>query len=551
MGVCESENNTKYLKTQEDKLKLKEFDIENESTNESLQSRRNKYYRIKPCSTNPEVETRFLQRVHKSICRIKIETIYGTIRGFGFLLSIWIEQERFYCFAANEHIIRKEFLYKDINVELWNDNKLRFTPEIINLKNEKRYMRSFADIGLDLTIIEILDKDIHIINEGFLDPEPEELVNYELNDDLNYPIFLPTYPVTKKFLEARGRIAEVDKFGFKYQFQDDYGQPGCPVFLKLRVHVVAINTNDRYANFIYPAVNIVKDDIRKIRNTGKYVDGKYVWADNKYYVGEFKNNIPNGKGIKYYPNGNLLYEGDFVNGKFDGVGKYHYDDGDIFVGDYKQGLRNGKGTLYYKDGNIRYEGDYINDKKNGKGKYIWENGDYYIGDFENDLFHGKGVHYYANGQLRYDGQYIHDKRDGIGKYVYRNKEYYVGGWKRGFKHGIGVYYYPDGKLKYQGEFFNDRAQGNGMYIYENREYYIGEFKNTASQGYGIEYYADDGIRYEGEWDEDSYKGKGKNREKNIYPDDPYNTYPKNDVNNVAKYDRNTRDYRNNTNNKGY
>ena len=137
------------------------------------------------------------------------------------------------------------------------------------------------------------------------------------------------------------------------------------------MHVVAINKNDRYANFIYPAVNIIKDDIRKIRNKGKYVDGKYIWVDNKYYVGEFSNNIPNGKGIKYYPNGNLLYEGNFVNGKFDGIGKYYYDDGDTFLGEYKQGLRDGKGTLYYKNGKIRYEGDYINDKKQGKGKYIW------------------------------------------------------------------------------------------------------------------------------------------------------------------------------------
>ena len=550
MGVCESKNNNKDLNT-EDKHKLKEADIENESTNVSIMSRRNKNYRIRPCSTNPEVEYRFLKNVHKSICRVIIKTIYGTIKGFGFLLAIWIEQERFYCFMTNEFIIKKEFLYKDINVELWNDNKLRFSPAIINLKNEKRYQKSFTDIGLDLTVIEILDEDIRIINEAFLNDEPEEVLNYELNDDRNYPIFLPTYPVSNDFLEARGRILELDKYGFKYGFEDVYGQPGCPVFLKLRVHVVAINKNDRYANFIYPAVNIIKDDIRKIRNKGKYVDGKYIWVDNKYYVGEFSNNIPNGKGIKYYPNGNLLYEGNFVNGKFDGIGKYYYDDGDTFLGEYKQGLRDGKGTLYYKNGKIRYEGDYINDKKQGKGKYIWENGDYYIGDFENDLFHGKGKHYYANGQLRYDGQYIHDKRDGIGKYIYKNKEYYIGGWKRGFKHGIGVYYYPDGKLKYQGEFLNDRAEGNGMYIFENKEYYIGEFKNNGSHGYGIEYYANDGIRHEGEWDADSYKGKAKDREKNVYEDDPYNTYPKNHRDNVDRYDRNTRDYRNNTNNKGY
>ena len=90
-----------------------------------------------------------------------------------------------------------------------------------------------------------------------------------------------------------------------------------------------------------------------------------------------------------------------------------------------------------------------------------------------------------------------------------------------------------------------------MYIFENKEYYIGEFKNNRSHGYGIEYYANDGIRHEGEWDADSYKGKGKDREKNVYEDDPCNTCPKNHRDNVDRYDRNTRDYRNNTNNKGY
>ena len=110
MGVCESKNDNKDLNT-EDKHKLKEADIENESTNVSIMSRRNKNYRIRPCSTNPEVEYRFLKNVHKSICRVIIKTIYGTIKGFGFLLAIWIEQERFYCFMTNEFIIKKEFLY--------------------------------------------------------------------------------------------------------------------------------------------------------------------------------------------------------------------------------------------------------------------------------------------------------------------------------------------------------------------------------------------------------------------------------------------------------
>ena len=92
---------------------------------------------------------------------------------------------------------------------------------------------------------------------------------------------------------------------------------------------------ENYGDFIYPAINIIKEDIRKKRNTGKYINGKYIWDDGKYYKGEFKNDIPNGKGIKYYSNGNILYEGDFINGKFEGKGKFIYDDGGCFIGEYK------------------------------------------------------------------------------------------------------------------------------------------------------------------------------------------------------------------------
>ena len=60
-----------------------------------------------------------------------------------------------------------------------------------------------------------------------------------------------------------------------------------------------------------------------------------------------------------------------------------------FIGEYKNGLRNGKGIQYYKNGNILFEGDWIDDKRDGFGKYIWENWKYYIGQFKNSLRNGK------------------------------------------------------------------------------------------------------------------------------------------------------------------
>ena len=61
----------------------------------------------------------------------------------------------------------------------------------------------------------------------------------------------------------------------------------------------------------------------------------------------------------------------------------------INIGQWKNGLRKGKGIEYYSNENIKYDGDWINDKREGNGKYILEDGKYYIGQFKNDLGNGK------------------------------------------------------------------------------------------------------------------------------------------------------------------
>ena len=71
-------------------------------------------------------------------------------------------------------------------------------------------------------------------------------------------------------------------------------------------------------------------------------------------------------------------------------------------------VKAGKGIAYYKNGNIKFEGDFINDKYEGNGKYIFENGNYYIGEFKNDLKHGKGIIYYKNGNIKYEGDFSND-----------------------------------------------------------------------------------------------------------------------------------------------
>ena len=102
------------------------------------------------------------------------------------------------------------------------------------------------------------------------------------------------------------------------------------------------------------------------------------------------NDLKHGKGKEYYKNGNIQYEGDFIKDKYEGNGKYIYEDDNYYIGQLFNGLKHGKCKEYYKNGNIQYEGDFIKDKYEGIGIYIYENGNYYIGQWFNGLEHGKG-----------------------------------------------------------------------------------------------------------------------------------------------------------------
>jgi hypothetical protein len=124
----------------------------------------------------------------------------------------------------------------------------------------------------------------------------------------------------------------------------------------------------------------------------------YKFADGKgRYKGEWKNGLPNGRGIKHiykddsYIYGNFVdgnaegfckqtfeqtwektqpyYEGEFKRNQFHGKGEYHYGDGDYYKGDWKDSKYNGQGAAYSKRLDKTWVGEYCNDEK-GEGNWI-------------------------------------------------------------------------------------------------------------------------------------------------------------------------------------
>ena len=70
--------------------------------------------------------------------------------------------------------------------------------------------------------------------------------------------------------------------------------------------------------------------------------------------------MKNGKGKEYYKDDRIKYEGDFINDKYEGNGKYIFEDGEYYIGEFLNGIGKGKGTHYYKDNYVQYDGEFDN-----------------------------------------------------------------------------------------------------------------------------------------------------------------------------------------------
>jgi len=103
----------------------------------------------------------------------------------------------------------------------------------------------------------------------------------------------------------------------------------------------------------------------------------YTIEDQKY-EGEFVDGKQEGIGRYTFENGE--YYGHFSDNEFDGNGKLAIS-GEIYEGEFKNGKRHGKGILKRANGD-KYEGKFVNDLMDDiNGKYTWNDGKTFKGLF--------------------------------------------------------------------------------------------------------------------------------------------------------------------------
>ena len=282
---------------------------------------------------------------------------------------------------------------------------------------------------------------------------------------------------------------------------------------------------------------------------------------NKTEINTYHYMLLSGKSFKYKSktkakeydlNGDVIYIGEYLNGKRNGKGKEFQRFNDlIFEGSYVNGKRNGKGKEFYYEKKLKCKGEYKDDKlwngiiyekdqskyttseiKNGKG-YIKEYDFYgrkiFEGEYDNGERNGKGKEFqYDN--LIFEGNYLNGKRNGKGKEFHFKKVLFEGIYKNGMKwDGIGfdaknniICEFNNGKgfikkytgwhddiLEFEGEFYNGEGNGKAKeYDKEGRLKFEGEYLNGKRNGHGKEYNEYKELKFEGEY-YNNKKLKGK------------------------------------------
>ena len=292
--------------------------------------------------------------------------------------------------------------------------------------------------------------------------------------------------------------------------------------------------------------------------------------ENLLFIGEYKNDLRNGKGKEFDENnGKLIFEGEYLNGKrWNGIYKQYNFNLITFEGEYLNG--NKKGKKYDNNGQLIFEGEYLDDKiLNGKGKEFDYKGNLI---FEGEFLNGKiweGIIYnkeeklefqikngngkaktcifYEDKKIIFEGEYINGEKNGIEKEFnsYNDLKFerqYLNGKLHGkiLEYGFSYTFNKDivifekeylngningkckhfdrdtGKLIFEGEYLNGKLNGKAKeYNCYEQLIFDGEyFNNKKWNGKVKEYNDSDSILFEGEYLNGEKNGIGREYKEN-------------------------------------
>jgi len=256
-------------------------------------------------STPALMSDEIIKKLSNSIIRIEYDDKIST----GFFMKIYLKQKQRNFLITCEHCISQKNIDSKITVLIYYKEENNEIKKEIELNNNKRFMKCFIDIDIDVTIIEIIPED-NIPEDKYLVPDLNYKYGYE--QYINKEIFIGGYSNKNKNKEQYytfGKILGIkDNNGnFFHSFEKMEGL-SCSPLININHQIIGINyisnTKERenYGIFVGVIIEKLYSEENKINFKAKEVSNitTYKTDDiiNKEKEGKINNEIEEEKDNK-------------------------------------------------------------------------------------------------------------------------------------------------------------------------------------------------------------------------------------------------------------
>jgi antitoxin component YwqK of YwqJK toxin-antitoxin module len=184
------------------------------------------------------------------------------------------------------------------------------------------------------------------------------------------------------------------------------------------------------------------------------------------------NGLRQGFWQKQQPNGRLMYEGSFKDGKPVGEWKRYHPSGQVkAVINYRTGSDSAFTQLFDEWGIKLAEGIYFNEKKAGIWNYFTDNRKVADEQFDDGEKHGQSHKYYETGEIWEKTDWIKGKQEGSYRVFFKNGEpFFQCKMSNNQRNGLCLTYFQNGRVELEANYKNGLRHGEWKYFNQQGEF---------------------------------------------------------------------------------
>lgn len=193
------------------------------------------------------------------------------------------------------------------------------------------------------------------------------------------------------------------------------------------------------------------------------------------------NGLRQGIWQKQQPNGKLIYQGNFKDGKPVGEWKRFHPGGQIkAIIKYRTDSDSADVQLFDEWGKKVAEGIYLNEKKSGLWVYFSENKKIADENYVDDKKHGKSHKYYETGEVWEETDWIIGNQEGSYRVFFKSGEpFFQCKMKNNQRNGLCLTYFENGRVELEANYKNGLHHSEWKYFTDQGEYRYSLFYNEG------------------------------------------------------------------------